>query len=114
MSGPQNENRIMTRWQMAARIWLMPLLMASTAALGSYLGVLRAIDDLRAEIRVVRAEHQAAIEALRQRVTTVEQRTPRDVAGHRDLMDLREQLDEDMQRGLERHEQVYHHRRRNE
>lgn len=110
MNGVQNESR----WQMTARIWLMPLLAALMAALGSYVGVVRAIEDLRSEIRVVRAEHRAAIDALRHRLATVEERTPPDATSQRDLMALREKFDQGVRQWLERHEQVYHHQRRSE
>jgi hypothetical protein len=76
--------------------WLMPLWAALTAALGSYLGVIRAISEVREEVRVVKADYHATVRAIDRRLERIEDGEVR--AGN--LVD--------------RHERIFHHERRAE
>lgn|GEM_PF-1434227 len=100
-----------SRWQSIARIWLMPLWAAATAALGSYFGVIRAINELRAEILVVQTEYRTTMRTVERRLSTLEAELPRDAATQRDLAAVREAAERASQVWVERHEQAYHHQR---
>jgi len=90
-----------------ARAWLMPVMAAMTAAMGSYLGVIRAIDDLNAEVRVVQTECRG----LGERLTALETSLPRDVAAQHDVAASRDAFEQAVRLWMERHEQAYHTRR---
>jgi len=80
--------------------WLMPLWAASTAALGSYIGVIRAISDLREEVRVARADYTATARALDRRLERAEAAVP--------------QTERRCESLIRHHEQAFHHIRRGE
>ncbi|HOS65638.1 MAG TPA: hypothetical protein PK251_12905 [Candidatus Latescibacteria bacterium] len=80
--------------------WLMPLWAASTAALGSYIGVIRAISDLREEVRVVRADYTATARALDGRLERAEAAAT--------------QTERRCESLVRHHEQAFHHRGRGE
>ncbi len=93
------------------RAWSMPFVAAVTAALGSYFGVVRSIDDLSAELLVIRAEQRAAVAATERRLVALERRLPHGVATQRDLMHQRETLSRAIEGWVDRHEAVLHERR---
>ena len=93
------------------RVWSMPIVAAATAALGSYLGVVRSIDHVRSELRVVQAEQHAAVAAIERRLAALESQLPRDAATQRDLMYQRETLSRAIESWIDRHEAVFHERR---
>jgi len=78
----------------------MPLWAASTAALGSYIGVIRAISDLREEVRVVRAEYTATARAMDRRLERAEAAAP--------------YVERRCEALVRHHEQAFHHNRRSE
>ncbi len=78
----------------------MPLWAASTAALGSYIGVIRAISDLREEVRVARADYTATARALDRRLERAEAAVP--------------QTERRCESLIRHHEQAFHHIRRGE
>lgn len=86
----------------------MPLVAGLTAAMGGYLGVIRAIDELRVEVRTVQVEHRAAQAAIERRIAALEELVPRDAATRRDLVELEERLRRTSEHTIERHERSYH------
>lgn len=96
------------RYARAVRAWAVPLFAIATAAVGNYLGLHRAIDDVRADVKVGRAEHRATIESIDRRLATIEEHLPRDIATQRDLTAVRAAVEHELDRWIARHEAAYH------
>ena len=98
------------RWQGLVQVLIMPLWAAITAGLGSYYGVLRTINELQADVRVVRAEYRATMKAVERRLETIESELPPDIATKSDLAEVRRAVDRAAEGWVERHERAYHQR----
>ena len=95
-------------WQGVAKVLVMPVWAALTAALGGYYGVLRTIGELEAEVRVVRAEYRANMSSLDRRLSAIEARLPAAVPTIQDLSATREAAQRAAEMWVERHETAYH------
>ena len=96
------------RYARAVRAWTVPVFAIATAAVGNYLGLHRAIGDVRADVKVERAEHRATIESIDRRLATIEEQLPRDIATQRDLTTVRDAVERELDRWIARHEAAYH------
>lgn len=96
------------RYARAVRTWAVPLFAIATAAVGNYLGLHRAIGDVRADVKVERAEHRATIESIDRRLATIEEHLPRDIATQRDLTAVRAAVERELDRWIAQHEAAYH------
>ena len=97
-------------WLAAFRAWAVPLFAGFTAAIGGYLGVVRSIDALRTEVRVMQAEHRAAQTVVDRRLRLIEEQVPRDAVTRRDVVELEDRLRRETDRTIERHERISHER----
>jgi cytochrome b subunit of formate dehydrogenase len=97
-------------WIAAVRSWIMPVFAGITAAFGGYLGVVRSIDALRTEIRVMQAEHRTEQTLTDRRLRMIEDHLPRDLVTRRDIAGLEDRLRREIERAVERHEQTSHER----
>ena len=82
------------------------------AAFGGYIGVIRAIEELRAEIKVLRVEHRAAMSDVERRLERVEAAMTREVATRRDLAATREAIEREVRLWMAQHERTHRHERR--
>lgn len=97
-------------WLAAVRPWIMPVFAGITAAFGGYLGVVRSIDALRTEIRVMQAEHRTEQALTGRRLRMIEDHLPRDLVTRRDIAGLEDRMRREIERTVRWHEQTSHER----